>query len=120
MKDSIFDLEHKTKAYVFLKDVGRYCQNPSCHKHLFGKSTQKFCSDKCRWKMNALRNPPKDVQTLHANFNLKTHGVKNKYRIIKFYLKKGISQEVKITPESKELWVFLDKIENLRKVVITP
>ena len=70
--------------------------------------------------MNAIKNPPKDVKILHANFNLQTRGVKSKYRIIKFYLKKGVSQEIRITPESKELWAFLDKIENIRKVVITP
>lgn len=116
---SVYDIEHVTKPVLLLKNIGRYCANPECKKHLFGRFNQKYCSNKCKWKINALKNPPNDKKILHANFNLESHGVKNKYRIVTFYLKRGISQKIKITPESKELWAFLDKIENFRKVVIT-
>jgi|GEM_PF-3139056 len=115
---TVYDIEHATKTLVMLKGVGRYCQNKGCNKHLFGKPSQKYCSDKCRWKANDQR-PSISAKTLHANFNLQILGTsKNKYRIVRFYMKRGISEQVRITPESIELWAFLDKVQKMRENVI--
>ena len=35
---------------------------------------------------------------------------------MKLYLKKGVIEEVRITPESKELWSLLEKIEQFRDI----
>ena len=111
-----FDRETTCKSVIFLKGIGRRCE--FCNKHIFGRIDKKTCGNKCRSKMQ--REKKGNVQTnllgLHAFVSLKTTGNKKQYRIMKLYLKKGVIEEVKITPESKELWSLLEKIEQFRDI----
>ena len=53
---------------------------------------------------------------LHSFISLKKYEPKRPYRIIKVYLKKGVIEQVRITPSSKELWNLLEKIESFRNI----
>ena len=113
----VFDKEHVSKPIIFLKGVGKYCE--VCHKHIFPRQkNQTCCSNKCRWKKRdqLRRRTGKDIVGIHAFVSLKKHGTKRPYRVIKLYLKKGIIEEVTITPQSKELWSLLEKIDQFRNI----
>lgn len=62
----VFDIEKTRRISILLKGVGRYCRNPQCNNHLFGKSTQEFCSARCRWKVNGQKKTYKHVAGLQA------------------------------------------------------
>ena len=113
----VFDKEQVSKTVVFLKGVGRRCQ--VCNKHIFGRTDKKTCSNGCRSKMarEVKGNVQTNVMGVHAFISLKTYKEKNQeFRILKVYLKKGVIEEVRITPESKELWSLLEKIEQFRDI----
>lgn len=116
----VFDKEFTSKPIIFLKGVGRYCQAKGCNKHVFGYSNKKYCSNKCRWKSSsgtyAKKRQENIMLGIHSFVNLRKYGKSNPYRIMKIYLKKGVIQEVKITPDSKELWSLLEKIEQFRDI----
>ena len=110
----IFDKEHITKSIVFLKGIGRRCE--ICKKHIFGRKDKTTCSNKCRKIKYRLSTKQKNNNSIQARISIiKTEGCKP-YRMISLYLKKGIVHQVKITPESKELWNLLDKIQSFRNI----
>ena len=113
----VFDIETTNKQIVFLKGIGRRCL--VCNKHLFGRLDKKTCSQKCRSKMRYEKTGKEQTNTkgLHAFIQLQSYKENNsRFRILKLYLIKGIVEEVKITPESKELWSLLEKIEQFRDI----
>lgn len=112
---TVYDIEHTSKPLIYLKGIGRRCE--VCNKHIFGRKDKRICSKKChdkrRW--NAEKNN-KRITSIHASISLSKTREKTDYRLLSLYLKKGIIHHVKITPEYKELWALLDKIENFRKM----
>ena len=110
----VYDIEMIAKPSLLLKGIGVYCI--VCGKHIFPRQkNQATCSQKCRAKKSYLKNKNDAIKEgLHAFISLKKYKTLKPYRIIKIYLKKGIKEEVKITPESKELWKLIDKIERFR------
>jgi len=113
----VFDKEQVSKTVIYLKGIGRRCQ--VCDKHLFGRIDKKTCSQKCRSKMRYEKTGKiqPNIIGVHAFISLRTCKQRNKeFRVIKVYLKKGVIEEVKITPESKELWSLLEKIEQFRDI----
>jgi len=114
----VYDIEHVTKPVVLLKGIGRYCD--VCKKHLFGRKDKTTCSNKCRKIKYRQTTKQQNNNSLQARISVeKTEGL-IAYRIVSLYLKKGVIHQVKITAESKELWLALDQIASYRKVVITP
>lgn len=114
-KDSrqVFDIEYKNTPSLLLKGIGKTCD--VCGKHIYGRPNKKTCSDKCRFKKGNDKHRDSKVKVgLHAFISLKKSDAVKPYRIIKVYLKKGIIEEIKITPESKELWALLEKISKFR------
>jgi len=112
-----YDKEYVNKPIIFLKDVGKYCE--VCHRHIFPRQkNQTCCSNKCRWKKRDQnrRRTGKDIVGIHAFVSLKKYGTKRPYRVVKLYLKKGIIEQVTITPKSKELWQLLEKIAEFRDI----
>jgi|SRR6185437_6997532 len=111
----VFDKEFTSKPIIFLKGIGRRCE--VCNKHIFGRKDKRLCSRKChdkkRWK--AERNQ-KRITSLHASISLAKKIGKTEYRVLSLYLKKGVIHQIKITPESKELWSLLEKIEQFRDI----
>ena len=113
----VFDREQVNRTIVFLPGVGRRCI--VCNKHIFGRIDKKTCSQRCRSKMRYEKTGKTQTNLIgvHAFISLKAYRDKNEeFRILKIYLKKGVTQEVKITQESKELWSLLEKIEQFRDV----
>lgn len=111
----VFDRENTCKTVIFLKGIGRRCE--VCNKHIFGDPRKKVCDRKCRRRKAYLKNGKmQDLTGLHAFITLKKQGTRQQYRILKVYLKKGSIEEVKITPESKELWSLLEKISQFRDI----
>lgn len=111
----VFDKEQVSKTVIFLKGIGRRCE--VCNKHIFGDPRKKVCGQKCRRKKAYLKNgKQQDLTGVHAFITLRKSQTTKPYRIIKLYLKKGIIEEVRITPESKELWSLLEKIEQFRDI----
>ena len=110
----VFDIEDIRKKSLYLKGIGRYCV--VCGKHLFGRPHQKTCSNQCRNKKNySIKKTSNGSMTLHTCINLKSQIIDNKkVRIATVYLKKGVIEQVLITPKAKELWVLLDKIYEFR------
>ena len=113
MKDHIFDIEHKTKAVVFLKGIGRRCE--ICNKHIFGRKDKTTCSNKCRKIKYRLHTKQQNNNSIQARISVKKQHGLQPYRIVSLYLKKGIINQVKITPEAKELWALLERIDNFRQ-----
>lgn len=112
----VYDIQYVSKPVLFLKGIGRTC--PICGNHVTGHPNKKYCSEKCSNKNNNNKNH-KDKEILvglHSFISLKVQGGSKPYRILKVYLKKGIIHQVKITPESKELWSLLDKITEFRDI----
>ena len=119
-KDSrkVYDIEYQSKASLLLKGVGKQCE--ICGKHIFINTLGRprtTCSDRCRHKKRNDRHRENiKLVGLHSFIVLKRHGVKKPYRVMKLYLKKGLVEEIKITPMSKQLWSLLNRIENFRDI----
>jgi len=113
MKDPVFDIEYKTKAVVFLKGIGRRCE--VCDKHIFGRKDKTTCSNKCRKIKYRLHTKQQNNNSIQARISVKKQHGLQPYRVVSLYLKKGIINQVKITPEAKELWALLERIDNFRK-----
>ena len=118
----IYDVEYTAKPVILLKGIGKYCKC-GCGKHVFGNKKKEFFNSSCRRRYYERSHPESKYARqkntmigLHAFINLHKNENKNPYRIMKVYLKKGIIEEVKITPESKDLWALLDKINQFRDI----
>lgn len=110
----IFDKEHVNKPIIFLKGIGRRCE--ICNKHIFGRKDKTTCSNKCRKIKYRLNTKSQKNNSIQARISItKTEGSKP-YRLLSLYLKKGIIHQIKITPEYKELWSLLNKIQDFRDI----
>ena len=112
----VYDIQYISKPILFIKGVGRCC--PVCGNHVTGHPNKIYCTERCSNKANNDKNHKgkEKLIGLHAFISFKTYNRTEPYRILKVYLKKGIVHQVKITPESKELWKLIDKIAEFRDI----
>ena len=109
----VYDVEWVGKPSLLLKGIGKTCE--VCGRHIFGRANKKTCSNKCRYKKgNDKHRESKNKIGLHAFILLKKSNTKVPYRVIKVYLKRGVIEELKITPDSKALWNLLERISTFR------
>ena len=113
----VYDRETVLKTAIFLKGVGTYCV--VCGNHMFKRQkNQETCSQKCRAKKHYIKKGRRVFgEGLHVYLSLKKIEGKKPYRIMRVYLNRGVTEEIKLTPEHKELWALSEKISNFRKHV---
>lgn len=135
---NIFTVSTETKEVALIPNVGRFCKN-NCGKRLKGVKVKRinritkrpveyelpilknqlFCSKACKEKFYKTANPQTATYhspiTVYCRIKLTSYSDDGQpYRLITLYLGKLVNVEVKITPDSGELWKVLEKIVKYR------
>lgn len=101
----LFDVKYSQMKTIHLNGVGKLCAC-GCGNHVYTK--KRYVNNnhvKAKWrKDNAYKS--------HSGYLCASVNIKNKTLIV--YLKKGIRESIPITPEQKQLWDLVCKIEKFR------
>jgi hypothetical protein len=121
-----------TMPQVLLKGIGKFCKRPGCFKRIegvlikrnvYGKNktyyrmppkNKEYCSEHCRNIVNAKKHPFNKSSFVIAKIDLTILGNRQKFRLMRLYLKKGVNKEIKITPNEFELWNYLNSLSKYR------